>query len=167
MDDESNQGEDQARRLESVYTQLAETLRQPEVVERLHAPASEAEWSAMQIVGHMIEMIPYWLSHGMAIIAAPSGPDAQPPSFGRSLDAPERLEGVERGAAGSLEALLPRLHAEVRAAQDAIRALTPADRARKGIHIRRGEMTVGEIVEVLIVAHAEEHLAQVRATLGA
>jgi hypothetical protein len=166
VDNDANPAEGLAQRLEAVYTQLAQTLRRPDVMERLNAPASEAEWSAMQVVGHMIEMIPYWLLHARMLIAAPGEPGAQPPAFGRSLDAPERLEGVARGEAGSLDELLPGLQAEIRAAQDAIRAMTPADRAKKGVHIRRGEMTVDEVLETLIVAHAEDHLAQVRTALG-
>jgi len=80
---EENPGEAQARRLETVYEQLAALLRQPEVAQRLRAAAGENEWSAMQTVGHTVEMIPYWLSHCRALIAATAGP----PRFGRTLDA--------------------------------------------------------------------------------
>jgi hypothetical protein len=45
--------------------------------------------------------------------------------------------------------------------------MSAADRGKKGIHIRRGEMTVADVVEVFIVSHAEDHLEQVRAALQA
>jgi len=80
-------GESQARRLESISDQLTALLRRPDVTQRLHNPAGENEWSAMQVIGHMVEMIPYWLNHCRAMMAA----TAEPPHFGRSLDAPERL----------------------------------------------------------------------------
>lgn len=163
MENDTNPAEAQAQRLGSVFEQLAVLLRQPDVVQRLRKPASETEWSAMQILGHMIEMIPYWLTHGRVLIAT----SGQPPQFGRSLDAPERLEGVERGAVGDPNEMMQLLREEMRAAMSAIRSMSPAERNKKGVHIRRGEMTVADIIEVFIVSHAEDHLAQVQATLGA
>ena len=157
---EENPAEAQARRLESAYEQLAALMRRPDVAQRLRAAPGENEWSAMQTVGHIAEMIPYWLSHCRTLIAA-----AEPPRFGRTLDAPERLAGVERGALGTPDEFLRVLNDEVQAAARAIRQMPAAERSRKGIHLRRGEMTVADVVEVFIVAHAEEHLAQVRAAL--
>ena len=160
-DTQENSGEAQARRLESVYEQLAALLRRPDVAQRLRAAPGENEWSAMQTVGHIAEMIPYWLSHCRTLIAA----TAEPPRFGRTLDAPERLAGVERGALGTPDEFLRLLNDEVQAAAKAIRHMPTAERGQKGIHLRRGEMTVADVIEVFIVAHAEEHLAQVRAAL--
>ncbi|MBM4423853.1 MAG: DinB family protein [Chloroflexi bacterium] len=155
--------EAQARRLEKVCEQLTAELQQPGVMQRLRNPAGENEWSAMQILGHLVEMIPYWLGHCRALIAE----DGQPPQFGRTLDAPERLEGVERGATGNPGEAIRWLKEEVRSAAGAIRAMSATERGKKGIHIRRGEMTVADIIEVFIVSHAEDHLAQVRQTLQA
>ncbi len=163
VDTQANLGETQARRLESVYEHLAALLRQPEVDGRLRAAHGENEWSAMQVMGHMAEMIPYWLSHCQRLIA----PTAEPPSFGRTLDAPERLAGVEHGARRNPDDLLRLLNDEVQAAAQAIRRMSAAEFGKKGLHLRRGEMTVADVVEVFIVAHAEEHLAQVRAALQA
>jgi uncharacterized damage-inducible protein DinB len=152
----------QAQRLEGVYVQLDVLLRQPEAVQRVYQPPRDAEWSVLQILGHLIEMIPYWLNACQTLIAT----TAEPPSFGRSLDAPERLEGVQRGAAAGLDELLKLLHDEVLAALGIIRGMSSADRQKKGIHVRRGEMTVVDIIELFIVVHFEEHLAQVRSSLG-
>ena len=155
-------GEDQARRLESASEQIAALLRQPDVARRLRSAGGEDEWSALQIMGHLVEMIPYWLNHCRALSAA----TAEPPVFGRTLDAPERLAGVEHGETGDLAALLDRLNEEVQAAARAIRAMSPAERSKTGVHIRRGEVTVADVVEIFIVAHIEDHLAQMRAALG-
>jgi hypothetical protein len=59
------------------------------------------------------------------------------------------------------------LEAEIQAAARTLRQLTPAQRRKTGIHVKRGEMTVDEILEQLIVAHAEDHLVQVRTALQA
>jgi uncharacterized damage-inducible protein DinB len=157
-----NPGEAQARRLESAYEQLAALLRRPDVAQRLRLAPGENEWSAMQVLGHTVEMIPYWLSHCRTLIAA-----AEPPRFGRLLDAPERLAGVEQAASGTPDEFLRRLDDEVQTAAAAIRRMSAAERGKKGLHLRRGEMTVADVIEVFVVSHAEEHLAQVQAALRA
>lgn len=157
---EASLSEAQARRLEAVHEQLMTLLTQPEVAQRLRLAPGDSDWSASQILGHMIEMIPYWLGHCRGLIAA-----TEPPNFGRALDAPERLAGVNRGAIGNADELLRLLNDEVQAAVKTIRQMSMVERSKKGIHIRRGEMTVADIVELFIVAHAEDHLVQVQAVL--
>ncbi len=152
----------QSRRLEAVRDQLVTLLRQPEVAARLRAAPGETEWSALQTVGHTIEMIPYWLHHCQTIIAA-----SEPPTFGRGMDDPERLAAVALGATSGVDFLLSRLNEEVEKAVPAIRQFSASDRARKGLHVRRGDMSVDDIIEQFIIAHAEEHLAQVQAALKA
>jgi hypothetical protein len=113
----SSSGEAQASRLEGVYEEAAQLLREPGVASRLLTPPSGNEWSAMQTLGHMTEMIPYWLNHCRTLIAA-TGP---PPTFGRIPGSPERLAGVAHGASADADALRRQLHEEVRAAKSAIR----------------------------------------------
>jgi uncharacterized damage-inducible protein DinB len=154
-------GEAQARRLERVYEDVARLLREPGVASRLRTAPGEDEWSAMQTLGHMTEMIPYWLAHCRTLIAATGAP----PAFGRTPGSPERLAGVARGATAEPDLLLAQLQREVRAAAGMIRGLTAAERDKRGIATGRGEMTVAQVLESFIVGHAEEHLAQVRAAL--
>lgn len=156
-----NSGETQAQRLETVYTQLDILLHEPEIAKRLSSAPGENEWSALQVMGHMTEMIPYWLNHCRTVIAA-----AEPPHFGRSLDAPERLAAVDPDTLRNPEELLRVLGQEIQTAAAAIRQFSPQERAKKGVHIRNGEMTVDTMLEMLIVAHAEAHLEQVRAALN-
>ena len=153
-------GEVLARRLEGVSEQLTTLLSQPEVAQRLRTAPGENEWSAMQVLGHVVEMIPYWMKQCRELMAA-----SHPPRFGRTPDTRERLAGVERGATAAPGELLRELQKEVQAAARTIRQMSAAERGKKGVHIKRGEMKAGDIVEQLIVAHAEEHVAQVRAAL--
>ena len=155
-------GETQAKRLEEIYEGVARLLQDPGVASRLRAAPGTDEWSAMQALGHMAEMIPYWLNHCRVLIAT----TGEPPRFGRTAGSPERLAGVAHGAAATPDELLARLREEVRAAAGTIRNLTVAERSKRGISGERGEITVAEVIESFIVSHAEEHLAQVRAALG-
>ena len=154
-------GESQAKRLERVYEQVASLLGEPAVASRLRASPGADEWSAMQTLGHVTEMIPYWLSHCRTLMAATGGP----PEFGRIAGSPERLAGVAHGAAAEPHALLDQLRHEVRAAAREIRGLSATERAKRGRNRERGEMTVADVVESFIVRHAEDHLGQVQAAL--
>lgn len=162
MNNQVDSAEAQAHRLEHVYAQLARELSSAEVRQRLTIAAGDDEWSTMQILGHLVEMIPYWLGHCRRLITA----SGSPPSFGRSLDAPDRLAGVAQGQSAHPDELLGLLKQEIDTAAASIRRMTPEERTKTGIHLRRGEMTVAEILETLVVSHAEEHVAQVRRTLN-
>ena len=56
-----NINENQAQRLEKVLQQLETELQKPSAAQRFHHRAGQSDWSAMQILGHTLEMIPYWL----------------------------------------------------------------------------------------------------------
>jgi hypothetical protein len=154
--------EGQAQRLEQAAQQIDALLRRPDVAARVRA-AGPDEWSAVQVIGHVIELVSYWLGQ-IQILADATG---EPPHFGRGLDDSDRLEAVARGAATDPAALLAQLHDTLRAGAAAIRAMTPAQRARHGVHSRRGDETVAEFIEALVVSHVEGHLAQIQQVLGA
>ncbi len=157
----SDSGEAQAKRLERVYEEVAKLLQEPGVASRLRTSPGRNEWSAMQTLGHMAEMIPYWLNHCRTLIAVAGAP----PAFGRTAGSPERLAGIAHGASADPDALLRQLHEAVRAAGSEIRQLSTTERGKRGISSERGEMTVAQVIESFIVDHAEEHLAQVQNAL--
>ncbi len=161
-DSKTYSGESQARRLQAAVEQIAALVRQPENAQRLSAIPGQNEWTVLQTLGHCAELIPYWLSQCRIVIQAGAG---DPPRFGRTLDDPGRMAGVERGAVGKPDELLAQVQAEARKGAAAIRALTTEERARKGITRRGEEMSVGDMVERFIVAHTEDHLKQMREAL--
>jgi hypothetical protein len=160
-DTATHSSEAQALRLERVYEQLRALLQQPDVAPRLHSAPGDQAWSALHVIGHMVEMIPYWLQHCHRLIAATH----EPPQFGRTLDAPERLAGVEAANTSDAAELLSQLQRVVEAAARDIRRMTEAERSKTGIHVRQGTMTVADVVEQLIVGHAEAHVVQVQEAL--
>ena len=74
---------------------------------------------------------------------------------------------MAHGAASDPDVLLRQMDGAVRAAAADIRGMTPEQRGRKGVHNRRGELTVAEFVDILIVGHVEDHLTQIKQVLGA
>jgi hypothetical protein len=158
---ELNQGEAQARRLESVLAEIEAVVSRPEVAARLRAAPGEEEWNVLEVLGHVNEMIPFWLGHCRTLVQA----QGEPPAFGRTIDSPERLEAVARAAHSNLDDLMTALRREVHAGAAMLRGLTDADRAKEGVHNRRGRITVTDAVEALVLAHGEEHVAQIKAAL--
>ena len=161
MSEDQKSAEGQALRLENINRQLAALLRQPNLAQRLQA-ASPGEWSTVQIVAHMIELINYWMRDIRALAVA----TGQPPQFGRTLDSPERLEAVQVGAVSSPDDLLPQLDRAATTAASDIRGMTPAQRAKTGFHNRLGQIAVSNAIDELVVDHAEAHLNQIKRTLG-
>ena len=151
----------QAQRLERVYHQLNTLLHNPDVAPRFHTAPGEDAWSALQILGHLVEMIPYWLDHCHRLIAETH----EQPQFGRTLDAPERLAGVEAATTSDATQLLSRLQQVVETAAKDIRHMTEAERHKTGRHVRQGTMTVAEVIEYFIIRHAEAHVIQVQEAL--
>ena len=43
--------------------------------------------------------------------------------------------------------------------------MSEVERSKTGIHLRQGKMTVADVVEQLIVGHAEAHVVQVQDAL--
>lgn len=158
---EGHSGEAQARRLESAVEAMIGLVQAHTAGADLRASPGEADWNTLQVLGHMVEMLPYWSGQIRRLMEAPGAP----PPFGRTLEDPGRLAGVEHGATATTAELLSLLQDETRAAAAMIRGLSPEARAKTGIHPRRGEMSVNDIVEQFIIAHAEEHVEQVREAL--
>jgi len=153
--------ESQARRLEEIGHKLVLLLQQPDVSRKVHNGYSENEWSVMQILGHMVEMIPFWTNHCYLIIAA----NEESFQFGRELDAQERVEGINRGTNLELDEIVIILKQVIYETIQAIRSMSIKDRGKKGFHIKFGQMTVAEVIENLIVLHTEDHFDQISSAL--
>lgn len=123
----------------------------------------EAAWGPKETLAHVAEMVPYWLAQIEVILAGDA--DVAVP-FGRVATDPARLDRIGRDRHLPAAGLLAAIDRSVAAAAARLRELTPADRARLGLHGRLGEMTVDEIVERFLAGHLEEHDRQLREILS-
>lgn len=145
-------------RLDAVLARLAahaaapvpETLTDPE-------PTTGERWTAGQVWGHIAEFVPHWLAEARRILEAPHG---KPAEIGRATDDPGRLSGVTRGRQVAVPVLFDEIRAAAAEARRFIAGLTPADLAREARHPRYGVMSLAAFLEKYIVAHLEEHAAQ-------
>jgi hypothetical protein len=123
----------------------------------------EASWGPPEVLAHLAEMLPYWYAQMQLVLDG----RAEPVPFGRTADDPTRLRAIERDRSLRAAKLFDRIEAGIRPYWWLLPRLTKADVARVGLHPRRGEMAVPEILEVLVVGHAEDHVTQLRETLAA
>ena len=128
-------------------------------------PGPESSWGPREVLAHVAEMLPFWLGEIELILDAGGG--AEPLAFGR-LEADDlRVAIITRDRTFPARELLGRVEAEGRRVSRRFRALNDDDAATVGRHVTRGDLTVRDIAERLIVGHLEGHVTQLRETVGA
>lgn len=155
-------GEERTRRIESLVARLLEQVAHAPAQE-LHVQSAPGEWTAMQSLAHVAELLPYWSRQARDVAARRE--NDQP--FGRTHDDPERIAAVATGAEDALAEVVPRVRGALVECEATLRAIPAQGWLRTGRHMRRGEMTVLQIVDQFLVEHMEEHLYQVEAVLRA
>lgn len=149
---------EQVNRILAVNDGLVRRLQTvtPEVWSR--RPATD-EWTAAEIVGHMIELEVHWARAAAAIAAQPGQ------EVGRPLEDPERLAGPEGGAVLGLQEAIDRLQVAGQTAAAIVQAIPAGSWSTTGL--REGKaVTVGQIVENSIIGHAQTHVEQCLAALS-
>lgn len=128
-------------------------------------PGPESSWGPREVLAHVAEMLPFWMGEIELILDAGGG--VEPPAFGR-LEADEvRVAIITRDRAFPARELLGRVEAEGRRVARRLRALGDEDAELIGRHTTRGDMSVRDIAERLIVSHIEGHVTQLRESLAA
>lgn len=122
----------------------------------------ESDWGPKELLAHTAEMLGFWPMEIDKILRG--GPEPVP--FGRVSTDPGRIERIGRDRELPTGELFDRVGAEARRLVARIRSLSATDAARRGLHPRLGEMTVGGIVERFLVGHLEEHVEQLRGILA-
>jgi hypothetical protein len=138
---------------------------EPWGIDGVVAPGPESSWGPREVLAHVAEMLPFWLGEIELILDAGSG--AEPLAFGR-LEADDlRVAIITRDRQFPARELLGRVEAEGRRVSRRLRALNDEDAATLGRHVTRGDLSVRDIAERLIVSHLEAHVNQLRESVGA
>ena len=155
-------GERAAREIDRLTRELLASLAPAEVDERYAAPAADS-WSAIEVLAHVVEFIPYWADQAAAVAARTD--DGERP-FGRTHDDPVRIAAVREHARDRYETLASRLGEVAERSASTLRAIHPAGWSRTAVHARRGSMSVEQIVRQFLLDHLAEHTAQAAAAVG-
>jgi AAA+ ATPase superfamily predicted ATPase len=119
------------------------------------------EWVAREILAHVDEMLPYWLGEIERVLA---GRD-EPVPFGRAATDLVRVLTVDRDRTLPAAELYARLDHTLERVVRRLLELDERQVARRGLSRERGEMTVRQMVEVMLAGHADDHCRQMAATL--
>lgn len=133
---------------------------EPWPVSAVVGPGPESSWGPREVLAHVAEMLPFWLGEIELILDAGGG--GEPPAFGRLEDDPMRVEIITRDRRYPARELLGRVDVEARRVARRFRALADDDAAALGRHVTRGDLSVADIAERLIVSHLEGHVTQLR-----
>ncbi len=136
----------------------AVAAREPWPLAERFGTEPEASWGPPEVLAHVEEMLPFWLGELERILAGAPGPVP----FGRVATDPVRAALIERDRTVPSRELLDRIDSDVARCVRRLAELTAADLARRGLHPRRGEMTVADLLDEFVVRHLEEHAAQLR-----
>jgi hypothetical protein len=107
-------------------------------------------------------MLPFWLGEIERIVDG----RGEPVPFGRVATDQLRLLVLERDRSLPPRELFDRISSGADRVARRLRTLEPAEAARLGLHPRAGQLTVDAVAGGFIVAHLEEHVAQLAAVLG-
>jgi len=126
----------------------------------LYAPPAAGEWPVMSTLAHVVEMLPYWAHQCEQLARVPGAP------FGRGHDDPGRLGAIADHGSDAADVVRAALRTSLAEAVAALRGLPGEAWDAVGVHPRRGQMTVREVIDAFMVDHVEEHGAQVDAALS-
>lgn len=118
------------------------------------------DWSAAEIVGHVIELEPYWAGEALRLAENPGA------EVGRQLDNPQRLSGPETGMAMSARDARARIARSGEQAVDLLRRIPDAAWSTAG-RWRGEDITLADLLQRHLIDHLREHLEQASAALGA
>jgi uncharacterized damage-inducible protein DinB len=129
--------------------------------ELLYRRPAPDEWSVMEILAHMADSPRFYAAEIRRLLRAGGG------TFGRPLDAPERLAPIRAHAQDTLDEALARNRAAVAEVAALLAALSETDLAVRGTHLRQGEFDIAGLVTRFVIDHRRDHARQIRATVAA
>ncbi len=158
-------GDERAHRLELLVGDLLRRALDADPDSLYRAPA-EGEWTAMQTLAHVAEVLRFWAGQAHAVATYP----ANRPRFGRAtIDFerdPDRLAAIEQHGFDSVESMAGAIHTSLSDAVRIVRSIPAAAWDRVGIHPEHGDETVRHIVDEYLLHHVERHLRQLDEALS-
>lgn len=127
--------------------------------DQLYLPPAENEWSVMQSLAHIVEIMPYWANQIEKLVGEPGQ------KFGRVMTDEARLRAIEEHGGDELhqaEAALPGGYTRLKEVLD---NLTDADLAKTGVHSRYGERPLEWFMSEFVTDHLKNHITQLQETL--
>lgn len=124
---------------------------------------SEDEWSILQILSHLTEAIPYWLSEVEKVVAVPGS------KWGRGLQDPNRLAAVTDPEKLSIEVVRKQIEELKQKVANGLGKLDEETLSKESPHRnfeKFGNKPVSYIVDHFIDEHISGHYNQIKRNLS-
>ncbi len=152
------------RSVQSSYNELnrfiAEELVTLDPVKLYQRPA-ENEWTIMESLAHIVEIMLYWAGEIEKLVAEPGR------NFGRTMQDAGRLQAISEHGSDSLEQIRAALPGSYARLEEVLSKLNDGDLALTGHHSRYGDQTLEWFIEDFVTHHLSSHLEQLRLSLAA
>jgi len=128
---------------------------------KLYQPPVENEWSIMQNLAHVAEIMPYWANEIEKLVARPGQ------NFGRTMQHEGRLQAIREHGSDRLQQMKVALPASYARLQEVLSKLTDSNLELTGMHSRYGEKSLDWFIEEFVTQHLINHVEQIRICLVA
>ncbi len=128
--------------------------------EKLYHPSGEDEWTIMQNLAHILEIMPYWAGEIEKVVAAPGQ------NFGRTMQHAGRLQAIDEHGRDSLEQVKAALPASYTRLEEVLGNLKDSDLELTANHIKFGEKTLDWFIGEFVTGHLRSHIEQIKAYLA-
>jgi hypothetical protein len=128
---------------------------------KLYKSPAETEWSIMQNLAHIVEIMPYWANEIEKLVAHPGQ------NFGRTQQHEGRLKAISEHGGDSLEQIKAALPGSYARLQEVLGNLKDSDLELTGVHPRFGEKSLDWFIEDFVTGHLIAHLEQIKAAMAA
>jgi uncharacterized damage-inducible protein DinB len=143
------------------YTQLIDDQLTTLDPAKLYEPPEPTEWTIMENLAHVREIMPYWAGQIEQLLAAPGQ------KFGRTQKDEDRLRAIDEHRFDSLEQARAALPGSYACLEEVLEKLTDRDLALTGSHSTFGERTLDWFIDEFVTRHLEGHVEQLQRCLAA
>ena len=126
---------------------------------KLYEIPVENEWTIMEILAHIVEIMPYWADEVARLVELPGQ------NFGRTMENPERIAAVRDHSHDSLAQIAAALPGSYARLNEVLASLKDSDLLLTGVHPRRGTKTLDWFIEEFITKHLSDHIIQIKECL--
>jgi uncharacterized damage-inducible protein DinB len=125
---------------------------------QLYWKPSEQEWSLMEVLAHVEEVVGYWVTELQRVIASPGT------AWGRGMDDPARLEAIKNAPNRSFEEVKEGINKAKTLTLAAFDRIKDEDLEIESPHRnpKFGVKNLRFLVDHFLVEHIEKHVTQVK-----
>lgn len=126
---------------------------------RLYLPCAPDEWTPMENIAHIAEIMPYWADEIAKLVAHPGQ------NFGRTMQHEGRLQAIQQHGHDNLEHAKTDLATSYTHLERVLSSLKESDLALIGHHSKFGDQTLEWFLNEFVVHHLAAHVAQLQICL--